>query len=74
MNIKIDFEINDPSIIQDLHDIALQFPGDCNLVLHILNNQGQPHKIKPDNILVSNDVLCINAFRDKIGLKNVWLS
>ena len=74
LNIKIDFEINDPSIIQDLHDIALKFPGDCNLVLHILNNQGQPHKIKSDNIFVSNDALCIHAFRDKIGLKNVWLS
>ena len=74
LNIKINFEINDPSIIQDLHDIAMQFPGDCNLVLHILNKQGQPHKIKSNTILVSNDSLCLNTFKEKIGTQNVWLS
>ena len=74
VHLKIDFHTANPTIIDNLYKIAESFPGECNLILHILNNKGKLNKIKSTNIFISNDILCIKAFKNKLGEKNVWLS
>ena len=73
LNIKIDFEINNKDIINDLYEIATQFPGKCNLILHLVNNKGLIQKIQSDNILISNESACVKMLEDKMGSKNVWI-
>jgi len=73
LNIKIDFEINNKDIINDLYEIATQFPGKCNLILHLVNNKGLVQKIQSDNILISNESACVKMLEDKMGSKNVWI-
>ena len=74
INIKINFNINDDKILEKLYKVGEQFPGDCNLVLHVLNNQGQSQKITSSNILISNNIECLEHLRTIIGKENVWLS
>ena len=74
INIKINFNINDDKILEKLYKVGEQFPGDCNLVLHVLNNQGQSQKITSSNILISNNIECLEHLRAIIGKENVWLS
>ena len=74
VNIKIDFSINDNNIINDLYNIATQFPGKCNLILHIINSKGVVQKINSNNVLISSNIKCIEMLSDVIGLKNVWIS
>ena len=74
VNIKIGFEIKNSNTINELYNIATQFPGTCNLIFHIINNKGVANKIKSDSIFISNKQECINVLKDKIGSKNVWIS
>ena len=74
VNIKIAFEENNKNLINDLYDIAMQFPGKCNLILHIFNNKGLSQKIQSDNVLISNKSECIKMLSEKIGSQNVWIS
>ena len=74
LNIKIDFKINNKDIINDLYEIATQFPGKCNFILHLVNNKGLVQKIQSDNLLISNESACVKMLEDKMGSKNVWIS
>ena len=74
VNIKIDFELNSSSIVDELYNISEDYPGSCRLILHIMHSNGKFEKIKSSNILISNDQLCIDALRNKLGANNVWLS
>jgi DNA polymerase III subunit alpha len=74
VNIKIDFEVNNQDIINDLYDIATEYPGTCNLILHIVNNKGVVKKIPAENLLISNKSSCVKILQNKIGTKNVWIS
>ena len=74
VNIKIPFEEKNKNLINDLYDIAMQFPGKCNLILHIFNNKGLSQKIQSDNISISNQSECIKMLSEKIGSQNVWIS
>ena len=74
VNIKIDFQINNEKIIQELYKIAEDFNGNCNLILHIMNNKGKLKKIKSTNILISNNIQCIDKLIEILGEHNVWLS
>ena len=74
INVKINFDISDDSIIDKLYQAGDKFPGDCHLILHVANNQGQYDKIKSTNILISNDSECLKYLKDTIGNNNVWFS
>jgi len=74
VNIKIIFEMSNPKVIQELYDISESFPGECGLILHVVNSTGQFEKIKSSNILISSNQLCIDTLRKKLGINNVWLS
>ena len=74
INVKINFEINDDSIIDKLYSVGNQFPGDCHLILHVANNKGRYDKIKSTNILISNDSECLKYLKDTLGHENVWFS
>jgi len=74
INVKINFEINDDLIIDKLYKVGNKFPGDCNLILHVLNNQGQSDQIKSTNLFISNNKECLDYLKDTIGAENVWLS
>ena len=74
VNIKIPFEEKNKNLINDLYDIAMQFPGKCNLILHIFNNKGLSQKIQSDNISISNQSECIKMLSEKIGSQNIWIS
>jgi len=74
VNIKIDFEISDSGITNDLYEIATKFPGKCALILHLVNNKGTVNKIQSDHIFISNELECVKMLQSKIGVKNVWIS
>jgi DNA polymerase-3 subunit alpha len=74
INIKISFNIQDDQILEQLYKAGEQFPGDCNLVFHVLNNQGETQKITSSNILIANNVECLEYLKTIIGKENVWLS
>ena len=74
VNVKINFDINDNSIIDKLYEAGDKFPGDSNLILHVLNNQGQSDTIQSAKLLISNDTECLQYLKNIIGSKNVWLS
>ena len=74
INIKLNFENNDQVIISQLYETAVQFPGKCKLVLHVVGNQGTINKITADDIFVSNKIDSIKAFKNKLGSENVWIS
>ena len=74
VNIKIDFEISDSDITNDLYEIATKFPGKCALILHLVNNKGTVNKIQSDHIFISNELECVKMLQSKIGVKNVWIS
>ena len=57
-----------------LYETAVQFPGKCKLVLHVVGNQGTINKITADDIFVSNKIDSIKAFKNKLGSENVWIS
>ena len=74
INLKISFDMNNLEVIQELYNISEKFPGSCGLILHIVNSVGKLEKIKSSNILISSDQLCLEAFREKLGVQNVWIS
>jgi len=74
INVKINFDISDNSIIDQLYQAGDKFPGNCHLILHVANNQGRYDKIKSTNILISNDSECLKYLKDTIGAANVWFS
>ena len=74
VNVKINFDINDHSIIDKIYEAGDKFPGDSKLILHVLNNQGQSDTIQSAKLLISNDTECLHYLKNIIGSKNVWLS
>ena len=74
INVKINFDINDDLVLDKLYQAGDKFPGDCHLILHVFNNQGQSDKIKSANILISNNKECLEYLKATIGSDNVWLS
>ena len=74
VNVKIHFDINDDSIIDQLYDTGNKFPGDCILVLHVINNQGKSETIKSNDQFIASDQNCLKYLRATIGDQNVWLS
>ena len=71
---KIDFNFNNPDSIEDLYQTISDFPGECTLIIHIINNKAKLNKFQSSKIFLSNDSLCLKALREKIGNQNVWLS
>ena len=74
VNVKIHFDINDDSIIDQLYDMGNKFPGDCTLVLHVINNKGKSEIIKSNDQFIASDQNCLKYLRATIGDQNVWLS
>ena len=63
-----------PEEIDELMNIAKQYPGECRLVFHLPNN-GSPRlmKVMAHNIKISTDKEFVRSLRTKYGKDNVWV-
>ena len=74
INVKINFDILDDSIIDTLYNTGEKFSGDCHLILHVLNSKGKSEIIKSPHFFISNSNDCLEYLKNIVGNKNVWLS
>ena len=74
LNIKFPSGETKPEDVDELMTMAKQYPGECRLVFHLLNN-GSPHpmKVMAHNIKISTDREFIRSLREKYGKDNVWV-
>ena len=74
LNIKFPSGETKPEDVDELMTMAKQYPGECRLVFHLLNN-GSPHpmKVMAHNIKISTDREFIRSLRAKYGKDNVWV-
>ena len=74
LNIKFPSGETKPEDVDELMTMAKQYPGECRLVFHLLNNGSpRPMKVMAHNIKISTDREFIRSLRAKYGKDNVWV-
>ena len=74
VSVKIDYEIKNDSIINDLFSLCEKFSGEYPLTIHLTNSLGKTQKVKSNKIFISIENDCIKELKSLLGQKNVWFN
>ena len=73
INIHIDDSVVDTDILNKIKTIVARYSGKCALLLH-LTKDGKTDTIKSKSIRIAPSSEMVNALRNLLGNKNVWIS
>ena len=74
VSVKIDYEMKNDSIINDLFSLCEKFSGEYPLTIHLTNSLGKTQKVKSNKIFISIENDCIKELKSLLGQKNVWFN
>ena len=74
VSVKIDYEIKNDSIINDLYSLCEKYKGEYPLTIHLTNSLGKSQKVKSNTIFISIKNDCIQALKSLVGQNNVWFN
>jgi DNA polymerase-3 subunit alpha len=73
INIKIGKNIS-KEILNEVHALALQNPGESSFIVHMANEDGSSRRIVSKKVKVSVNNHFVTMLKDLIGESNVWVS
>ena len=73
INIKIGKNIS-KEILNEVHALALQNPGESLFIVHMANEDGSSRRIVSKKVKVSVNNHFVTMLKDLIGESNVWVS
>ncbi len=73
INIRFEAEKTKKADIEDLKNLAVQYKGNCNLILHIYDKNKNSRLIRSGSIKVNPNKELIEKLRNKHGEENVWI-
>ena len=73
INIKIGKNIS-KEILNEVHALALQNPGESSFIVHMANKDGSSRRIVSKKVKVSVNNHFVTMLADLIGESNVWVS
>ena len=73
LNIRLEAEEIKKTDIENLKKLAMQYKGDCDLILHIYDKNKNSRIVRSGSVKVSPNKELIDKLRKVLGGKNVWI-
>jgi DNA polymerase-3 subunit alpha len=73
VHIQLNLEVVKEETLADILELAEKYPGDCRLILHLIDDSGDTKNMRSGKYLVNSQKRFINALIRILGEENVWV-